>query len=51
VRSYFQAVSSLRLFVFVLPVLVLAHQLLTVFAPCMLKLILPSTLRTMLALL
>jgi hypothetical protein len=41
----------LRLFILVLPVLALAHQLLTMLAPSMFKLILPATLRTMLALL
>jgi hypothetical protein len=46
-----QSISPLRLFVMMLPLLLVAHQLLIVLVPAVVRLIVPATLRTMLALL
>jgi len=50
VRSYVQSLSPLRLFVISLPVLVVAHELLTLLVPEMVRLLLPYPLRLILGL-
>ena len=49
-RSYIQSLSPLRLFVILLPVLVVAHQLLSCFVPEVVDLLVPYPLRLMLGL-
>ncbi len=48
--SFMQNISSLRLFVLTLPVLVVAHQILSFLVPAVVRLLVPDSLRLILGL-